>query len=51
MTIKEARKQIRILTKEAIKANQYNKIDKITRKIEILKDFIMFELEVNSREN
>jgi len=45
MTKKKAQKLIKKLTTEAIAANNDNKIDIIVRKIEILKDFIIFKID------
>jgi hypothetical protein len=47
MTIKKANKLIKKYTKEIIKADVESKVDKIDRKIQILKDFIYFQREMS----
>jgi len=46
MTIKRAVKQINRLTTKLVKAKKEYEMDKIERKINILKDFIYFQREL-----
>lgn len=47
MTIKKARKMIRKLTGKLVKENNENTMDKIEKKIYILRDFISNEISLN----
>jgi hypothetical protein len=48
MTIKKAKRLIKSLTKEVIKTSNEDKITKIERKINILKDFILFQKDLKA---
>ena len=47
MKIKKANKKLKKLVTAAIKESNHNKIDIIVRKIDILKEFIIFKTEEN----
>jgi len=49
MTILKAHKLIRKLTRKLLKENKSNKIEIIMIKIDILRDFINFELDYKDR--
>lgn len=51
MKIKEALKEITVLTSEIVKEKNEHKIDLKERKINILKDFIYLKQEIKERKN